>query len=488
MLRMKKNSYFLLSSLTISLVLAGCSAPDNIRTENTLSDSTLLNQSKSLNTSVLSSADWPQQAWWQKLGDHHLNELITESLKNSPDMQLASARLAQANAQVAAADSQFDPSLTADANIRRSRLSRLEDYSGEGNRFGTSRSMGLNFNYSFDLWGGKRAVWAASVNNQKAAEIDQQAARITLSTSIVKTYVQLANAYALEDLAKKDLARTQGIVEITDRLLKNGLTSEDRLYTAQSGEAGAKQALKQRSLTVAKLKNALSALTGSGPDRALNIPRPSVSVQADFNLPHNLPASLLSHRPDITAARWRVEAASKQIDAAKTRFYPDFNLSAMAGFKSVLGDAVFADVSQSWNVTPAISLPIFTADLKANLMSKTADYDAAVAQYNKTLVTALSDVSDNVLSLKSIEQQLQDAKDSMVLAEKSYQITEKRYEAGMGSQLEVLMAEQQLLQAESVFTALKNSQQATQVDLIQSLGGGFTDNQQSAPANNNQNS
>lgn len=281
MLRMKKNSYFLLSSLTISLVLAGCSAPDNIRTENTLSDSTLLNQSKSLNTSVLSSADWPQQAWWQKLGDHHLNELITESLKNSPDMQLASARLAQANAQVAAADSQFDPSLTADANIRRSRLSRLEDYSGEGNRFGTSRSMGLNFNYSFDLWGGKRAVWAASVNNQKAAEIDQQAARITLSTSIVKTYVQLANAYALEDLAKKDLARTQGIVEITDRLLKNGLTSEDRLYTAQSGEAGAKQALKQRSLTVAKLKNALSALTGSGPDRALNIPRPSVSVQAD---------------------------------------------------------------------------------------------------------------------------------------------------------------------------------------------------------------
>ncbi len=483
----KKIRFFLLSSLATGILLSGCAAPDNIRPKNTLSDQNLLTNSKSLSSNGLSSSSWPNQAWWENFNDKNLNALIAESLKNSPDMQLASARMAQANAQVAAADSQFDPSLSADANIRRSRLSRLEDYSGEGNRFGTSRSLGLNFNYSFDLWGGKRAAWEASVSNQKAAEIDQQAARIALSTSIARTYVQLANAYALEDLAKKDLARNQGVADITDRLLKNGLTSEDRLYAAQSGTASAKQALKQRSLTVAKLKNALAALTGAGPDRAQSIPRPSVSVHSDFHLPQNLPASLLSHRPDITAARWRVEASSKQIDAAKTRFYPDFNLSAMAGFKSVLGDAVFEDVSRSWSVTPAISLPIFTGELKANLMSKTADYDAAVAQYNKTLVTALSDVSDNVLSLKSIEQQLLDAQDSMDLAEKSYQITEKRYQAGMGSQLEVLMAEQQLLQAESVFTTLKNSQQETQVQLIQSLGGGFSDHQLPASANNNQN-
>ena len=211
-------------------------------------------------------------------------------------------------------------------------------------------------------------------------------------------------------------------------------------------------------------------------------------MQADFHLPADLPASLISHRPDITAARWRVEATSKQIDAAKTRFYPDFNLTAMAGFKSVLGDAVFADVSRSWNVTPAISLPIFTSDLKANLLSKTADYDAAVAQYNQTLITALNEVSDNVLALKSFEQQLIDAKESMELAEKSYQITEKRYQAGMGSQLEVLMAEQQLLQAESAFTALKNQQQESQIQLIKSLGGGFLASQPPAAVKDAQNS
>ncbi|MFD2017262.1 TolC family protein [Vibrio olivae] len=104
---------------------------------------------------------------------------------------------------------------------------------------------------------------------------------------------------------------------------------------------------------------------------------------------------------------------------------------------------------------------------------KTAGYDSAVAQYNKTLVNALGEVADNILAMQSIEKQLVDAKQSMNLAEKSYDITVKRYEAGMGSQLEVLMAEQQLIQAESSFTLLKNQQQEQQVLLVRALGGGF---------------
>ncbi|MEI8634759.1 TolC family protein [Vibrio sp. PP-XX7] len=128
--------------------------------------------------------------------------------------------------------------------------------------------------------------------------------------------------------------------------------------------------------------------------------QPSLTVDTRLTLPEELPAALISHRPDITAARWRVEAASQDIKVAKTRFYPNFNLSAMAGFKSILGDAVFGEVSRSWNVTPAISLPIFfTQDLKANLLSKTADYDAAVAQYNQTIIQALGEVSDQIFNV-----------------------------------------------------------------------------------------
>ena len=147
---------------------------------------------------------------------------------------------------------------------------------------------------------------------------------------------------------------------------------------------------------------------------------------------------------------------------------------------------MFEDVSRQWRVAPAISLPIFTRDLKANLIENTADYDAAVAQYNQTLVNALGDVADTALALQSAEQQLNDAKESVRLAKKSYHITEKRYQSGMGSQLEVLMAENQLLQAESALTTLQNQQQEKQVTLVNVLGGGFYDTQTTPSQQNNQ--
>jgi NodT family efflux transporter outer membrane factor (OMF) lipoprotein len=454
-------------------MLAGCAAPDNIQPHNRLVEQNLANQSTSLNNDQFSLVDWPDQSWWMNLGDDQLNQLIADALSHSPDIQVANANLDKASAMVMAADSQFEPSAAMTASVARARLSRSEDYTYQGNRFGEMRNLGLNVNYSLDLWGGERAAWEASVNNQKAAEIDHQASIVALSTGIVRTYIQLANAYSLEDLAAKNLQRSNSIVKITKYLLDNGLTSDDRLYTAQSTAAGAKQTLKQRQLAVKQLKNALATLVGAGPDRAATISRPRVTMASALRLPDNVPANLLAHRPDLIAAKWRVEASSKQIDVAKTRFYPNVNLSAMAGFKGMLGDAVFADVSQSWSVAPAISLPLFTTDLKANLIDKTADYDAAVAQYNRTLIRALSEVSDTILTLQSIEQQLVDAQLSMTLADKSYHITEQRYEAGMGSQLEVLIAELQLLQAESSFTLLNNQQQEAQVMLIGALGGGF---------------
>lgn len=460
-------------------MLYGCAAPSDIQPTNQLNDQSVLAHSTQLSDSTLSAADWPQSDWWTALNDAQLNELIQRALVNSPTLQLANANLNKASAAVMTADAQFDPQLAANAGATRSRLSRSEDYGYQGNRYGTVYNLGLSGSYNVDLWGGERDAWEASVDAQRAAQVDHQAARISLSSGITSTYIQLANAYRLLDIAKQDQARTQGIVTITQRLLDNGLTSEDRLYTAQSNAAMSQQTVKQRLLAIKQLNNALATLVGEGPDVARTIQRPSALMNTALALPSELPANLLAHRPDIVAAKWRVEAAAKNIAAAKTKFYPNLNLTAMAGFRSVLGDAMFADVSRQWRVAPAISLPIFTRDLKANLIENTAEYDAAVAQYNQILLSALGNVADTVLALQSAEQQLNDAQDSVRLATKSYHITEQRYQSGMGSQLEVLQAENQLLQAEFSLTTLQNQQQEKQVTLVNALGGGFYD----APAN-----
>lgn len=468
-------------------MLYGCAAPSDIKPTNQIKDQSVLAHSKSLASTDLSAATWPQSDWWTVLNDTQLNNLIQRALKNSPTLQLANANLNKASAAVMAADAQFDPQLAANAGATRSRLSRSEDtVFHQGNQYSTLYSLGLSGSYNVDLWGGERDAWEASVDAQRAAQVDHQAARISLSSGIASTYIQLANAYRLLDIAQQDQERTQGIVTITQRLLDNGLTSDDRLYTAQSNAATSQQTVKQRLLAIKQLNNALATMVGEGPDLANTIKRPAALMNTKLALPTELPANLLAHRPDIVAAKWRVEAASKNIASAKTKFYPNLNLSAMAGFRAVLGDAMFEDVSRQWRVAPAISLPIFTRDLKANLIENTADYDAAVAQYNQTLVNALGDVADTVLALQSAEQQLNDAKESVRLAKKSYHITEKRYQSGMGSQLEVLMAENQLLQAESALTTLQNQQQEKQVTLVNVLGGGFYDTQTTPSQQNDQ--
>lgn len=219
--------------------LYGCAPPSSIKTHNTMDDESLISHASNLDTKNLYSSNWPSQSWWLSLEDSQLNQLIAKALKNSPDIQMANANLEKASAFVMSADSKFDPVVSADAGVTRSRLSRVEDYSYQGNKYGTVYNLGLNMNYSFDLWGGNKAAWIASVNDQKAAEIDHQAAKINLSSAIIRIYIQLANAYSLEDLAKEDLERTQRIVSITRQLLSNGLTSDDHLYTAQGNEASA---------------------------------------------------------------------------------------------------------------------------------------------------------------------------------------------------------------------------------------------------------
>ncbi|MDC0610697.1 efflux transporter outer membrane subunit [Vibrio sp.] len=476
-----KVVYLLFSS---GLILSGCSAPDDIKPHSSMATNSVLSASHNLNDEGNYKANWPEMGWWEQYGDSQLSELVVKALENSPNIQLADARLNQAQAFIMQANSALDPTLNASASYSRARLSRIEDYTMQGNRYSTSRSLGLDFNYSFDLWGGKKAQWQAAVNAEKAAEVEHQAAKIELASQVVAQYIQLSNAYALLDLANHDLERSQRIVTISKKLFTHGLTSEEKLFTAQSGEASAERVKKERALAVKKLKNALSILTGTGTDAAASISRPELATQKDVELPDNLTANLLSHRPDITAALWQVKAAVQDIKVAKTQFYPNFNLSAMAGFKSILGDAVFGSVSRSWNVTPAISLPIFTGELKANLYNKTSLYDQAVAQYNKTLLTALGEVVDSIDTLKSIKQQLVDAQRSVELAQKSYHINEKKFDAGMGSQLEVLMSEQRLLDAEAALINLTNQQKLEKVTLVRSLGGGFEDSSGSADVNN----
>ena len=460
--------------MCVSLALAGCASYSGLVTEGTSLHAKDLKAAQALSGVNVTPAAWPEKSWWKRLGDGQLDGLIDEALRDSPDMQIASARAHQATAAAGAANAARMPTLNAEADVTRSRLSRSQDPTGQGSRYDTLRDIGLTFNYTFDLWGGQRDAWEAALGEARAAEVDAQAASLTLAADVARAYSNLGHAYSVRDLSNDDLQRTRNMLDLSKRRLQAGIDSQYQYQQTESLEASAQEQLINAEKQLKSAHIALAVLLGKGPDRGFEIARPNILSPAAVALPSTLPAELLGRRPDIVAARWRVEAASKNIAAAKTRFYPNLNLTAAAGTQSLLGDALFGSASRFMNIAPAISLPIFDGGrVRAGLDAEDANYDVAVAQYNKTLVAALGDVSDTLEQLNAMSQQISTQQRAAAIAQDSYNSGLQRYESGVGNYLDVLSIEQQLLQAQRQLADLNAEQIDLSIQLMQALGGGF---------------
>lgn len=471
------------SLVLMAMSLAGCANYSGLDTEGVSLSAQSLAAGKALNGVTLSAAAWPRGDWWKSLGDSQLDGLIQEALRDSPDMQIASARAHQASAAAYAADAERMPTLDASAGISRSRLARDKDPRGQGGAYSTVRNLGASFNYNFDLWGGQRAAWEAALGEARAAEVDRQAASLTLAADVARAYSDLGRAHIVHDLATEDLKRTRQMLDLSKRRLSAGIDSQYQYQQTESLEASSQASQIDAEKQLQSARIALAVLLGKGPDRADAINRPKVLQASAVALPSVLPAELLGRRPDLVAARWRVEAASKNIDASKTRFYPNLNLSASAGAESLLGDAMFGSASRFFSIAPTVSLPIFDGGrLRASLDARDADYDLAVAQYNKTLVTALGDVSDSISQLRDIGRQIAAQQHATDIAQDSYDTVVQRYGSGIGNYLDVLSIEQQLLQAQRQLATLNAQQIDLSIQLMQALGGGF-DAQNLASAN-----
>lgn len=463
-----------LSLVLVAMIMAGCANSKGLNTEGVALDAKGLHAENSLQGITLSPAAWPARDWWKSLGDPQLNNLISEALRDSPDMQVAAARTHQANAQAYAANAERMPTVDADAGITRSRLDREQDPTGQGGRYGTVRTLSGVFNYNFDLWGGQRAAWEAALGQARASQIDQQAAQLTVAADVARAYSDLGQAYIVRDLAAEDLKRTSQMLELGRRRLTSGIDSEYQFQQTESLAASSQESLVDADKRLRSAKIQLAVLMGKGPDRGDELTRPNVLKPAVVALPSSLPAELLGRRPDLVAARWRVEAASKDIVASKTNFYPNLNLSASAGVESLLGDAMFGSASRFFNVAPTISLPLFDGGRRrADLDTRDADYDLAVAQYNKSLVRALGDVSDNIGQLRAISAQIDARQHATDVIKQSYGTGVQRYASGIGNYVDVLTIEQQLLQSQRQLADLNAERIDLSIQLMQALGGGF---------------
>jgi len=230
----------------------------------------------------------------------------------------------------------------------------------------------------------------------------------------------------------------------------------------------------------------IAALVGRGAD-AYNISRPKLDRSA-LALPAMLPADLLARRADIAAAEARIDAATAGRHAAHQAFYPDINLIGAAGFAAIGLSTLFSGGSGQYGIGPAIHLPIFDAgELRAKYAGATAQLDEAVASYNQSVVGAVKQTADAITDLQSLEGQAAQQREALRASNASFDLATRRYRSGLSPQLNVLSAEDVLIQAKRQDASISADLLSARVSLLMALGGGYTNPHSNMASNNRDN-
>jgi len=462
---------FILTTTALFGLLAGCSAPD-------LGPRPVPAAPESL-ASDASFADaagvWPVEDWWQAWGDSQLDTLIAEGLAGSPDIAAAAARVRAADALAQQAGAALMPRLGAEASAGGVQQSKTMGIPPQFVPDGIQDTghVAATFSFDLDLWGRNRAALAAATSEAEAARVDAAQARLILTTGVAAAYADLAGQYAALDVAREALRVRSASAQLSANRTRAGLDNQASASQADSRVASARADIAALEEAIALTRNRIAALVGAGPDRGRTIDRPKLAAPT-VDLPAGAGIELIGRRPDIVAARLRAEAAAKRIDVARADFYPNISLSALVGFQSLGLGNLFAAGSKYGSGGAAITLPIFEGGrIEGRYRGARADYDAAVARYDGTLVAALRDVADIVASRAATAQQLADRRAALAAAATAANLAGLRYRAGLDNQLVQLTAEDSMVALSRSVADLEARQRTLDIALIRALGGGY---------------
>jgi NodT family efflux transporter outer membrane factor (OMF) lipoprotein len=457
-----------LAAVAAAAALAGCASMSGIAPEAKLRATPL--------TATPGTEVAPVSAqWWHDFGDAQLDALVEEALRGNPNLGVAQARLRRAQAVTEVANAATLPQLTGALDITRQRYTQNGAVPAPlAGSIQDSGTLQLNASWEIDFFGKNQAALQGALGAARAAEADVAAARVVLASNVARSYFQLVRLQEQLAVARRALAQREEQLRLVQQRVGAGLDTNLELRQSEGALPDARQQLEALQEQAQVTRNALAALVGRADVPAVGALPALDSVATSTTVPA-LPADLLGRRPDIAAARWRVEAAGYDVKSAKAQFYPSVNLVAFVGLSSIGLDKLLDLGSKQWGVGPALRLPIFDAGrLRANLRGRTADLDVAVESYNGAVLEAIRETADAVAALQSIARQQVEQRQAETAAEGAYDIAVQRYRAGLGTYLNVLSAESTVLNQRRLGVDLAARALDARVALYRALGGGYT--------------
>ncbi|MCX6876724.1 MAG: efflux transporter outer membrane subunit [Verrucomicrobia bacterium] len=410
----------------------------------------------------------PQQ-WWRLYHDATLSSLIERSLKMNQDLKGSVARLRQAREMSKVARSLYFPDVNLGAIAERSQFR----YRGPGEGvsvLSSNFSVPVDFRYEFDVWGKvSRQVESASASEAAAGET-LNALRLSVAGEVAQTYWALRAVDANRAVLTRTLEIRRKALDLLTKRRDVGDISGLDLARAETEVATAEAERIRLDQDRIVLVNALAVLsgtlaTGSAVAEQTDLPPPPA-------VPLSVPSEVLRQRPDIRAAERRVAAANANVGVATAAFYPSFSLNASSGLEAASPGGLFDASALVWSLGSSVLVPITSQKLlQAKRAAAVAAHEAASADYRQTVLESIREV-ENALQGSAILERRQVAQNrALAAARKTFELSVKRFQAGLVSFLDVVDAERTRLDAERATNAIRAERLAVSVSLIKALGG-----------------
>ncbi|MDC8785268.1 efflux transporter outer membrane subunit [Roseateles koreensis] len=459
----------LAAALSAALALAACAPIPQLKPAAQAIDASQLGLPAQ--TSPAPSELTRASAWWVALRDPQLDTIIQRTLAQSPSLAAARARIDRAEAQIESAKAADRVTVGAGFDATYQRFPEHSLYPPPyGGSLRTMSTVQGEVHYDWDFFGRHAAELNMALGQAKAGEADQAAAALMLSAQVARSYLALGRVLAQKTLLTQQINEREEALSLVRQRVVAGLDNAQDKRTAESPLPE----LRRQALVLDEQAGALRQMLAS-----LSVQDASALRELAPKLPQTLPMAaqgpgldLLGRRPDVIAARWRVEAAGHQVALARSQFYPNVSLSAFAGYSAIGLDKLLQAGSLQYGLGPSIRLPLFdTGRLSAQLQGSAAEVDAAVAAYNGAVLDAVRDASDQLRTVQSLQEQQREQANLLQNAQASTELQTQRFNAGLGNKLAVLNAHGAVLQQQRMALDLQGQLLESQVSLVRALGG-----------------
>jgi len=416
--------------------------------------------------------------WWEIYNDSELSSLEEQLNVNNQNIKQAFENFMAARTLIAQAHSQLYPTIGTAPAYSRSRGSAntggtvLGTVSSTGAHTVSLNTLPLSISWEPDLWGRVRNMIRNAQYNAQLSEADLENERLTEQALLATTFFEIRGQDALIRLFQDTVEQDQKALDLAKARYETGVDTEISVVEAQNTLQNAQAGLTNLGIARAQFEHSIAMLIGTNassfsvPNRTLSATPPPV--------PLGIPSELLERRPDIAAAERNMAAANAQIGIAVAAFYPSLDLSVTGGLESSTFKHLFDWPSRFWSVGGTVNETLYDAGLRRATVNQFIEtYNADVAGYRQTVLTAFEQVEDALASLRILSQQIKQQEDAVHSAQRFVELEMGRYQTGIDPYINVVTAQNTLLSDQQSLTSLYTQHMTASVQLIEALGGGW---------------